>query len=67
MTCGAFFELTEDGPDMDCERERGHEPPHRATRDYRLDGSGSLVVAEWWNGWGNDAGKRWEWQETAPS
>lgn len=60
MTCGKYYELADGEVVFDCDRERGHEPPHRGARDYRIDGGGSLVTAEWWDHWGEEAGERWD-------
>jgi hypothetical protein len=46
-TCGGYYDGDEYG--YWCEREPGHEPPHRETRDYRTDDAGFRFrqVTEW--------------------
>lgn len=60
VSCGAFYDDEDRG--YSCEREAGHDPPHREVKDWRVETSdGYILTMEWWNGWGNDAqtGKRW--------
>jgi hypothetical protein len=60
MTCNAFYDHEDRG--YVCEQAPGHEPPHRETIDYRIDGFGYRTVTEWWNSWGNDraSGRVWD-------